>query len=163
MALRPSVSTSLPPEVLVAPAEERDATGFRKSAACIHATPTSPAMALRLGAEVPARRHRSGLGAENRTLTQSPGPKSGARAKHWVQPQETQNSCLLSTRTRTVPRLRWKPAPTSWRMPRYRPTPTGTARNMYNRIDSLHWSVRRNPGEIRLTDHKFNQLFSVSK
>ena len=49
---------------------------------------------------------------------------------------------------------------TSRRKPGYRSIPIRTTRNKYNRMDFLHWSVRRNPGEICLTDHRFNQFFS---
>ena len=68
-------------------------------------------------------RHRSGLGAQNWTLTQPPGSKSGAWEKHWVQHQETQNSCPLATRTRAVPGRRSKPALASRRKPGYRSIP----------------------------------------
>ena len=99
----------------------RDAAGFNNSAACTHAptTFTFLAMALHLGAEVLDLRHRSGLW----TLTQPPGSKSGAWEKRWVQHQETQNSCPLSTRTRTVSGRRSKPAPTSRRKHGYRSIP----------------------------------------
>ena len=124
----------------------RDAAGFSNSAACTH-VPATFTFAARTW------RHRSGLGAQKWTLTQPPGSKSGALGKHRVQHQETQNSCPLSTRTRTVPGRPGGSLGTG----RYR---SGTARNKYNRMDSLLWSVRRNPVEICLTDHRFNQFFS---
>ena len=106
-------------------------------------------------------RHRSGLGAQNWILTQPSGSKSGALRKHWVQHQETQNSCPLSTRTRQcqgVGRNRPRLPGGSLGAGRYR---SGTARNKCNIIDSLLWSVRRNPGEICPADHRFHNFFLV--
>ena len=95
----------------------RDAAGFNNSAACTHAPAafTFPAMALCLRAEVPDLASSVGTRGPDWTLTQPPGSKSGAWGKHWVQHQETQNSCPLSTRTRTVPGRRPTPALTSQR------------------------------------------------
>ena len=93
----------------------RDAAGFNNSAACAnaHATFTFPAMALRLGAEVldPA----PSVGTRSSELDPDPAPRVRVRClgKHWVQHQETQNSCPLSTRTPTVPERRPKLALTS--------------------------------------------------
>ena len=105
--------------------------------------------------------HRSGLRALNWTLTRPFGSKSGSLEKNWVQHRKTQNSCPLPMRTCTVPGRRSKPALTSRKSlgtDRYR---SETARNMYNRMDSLHRIVRSNPGEICLTHHRFNHLFPV--
>ena len=71
----------------------RDAAGFNNSAACTHApaTFTFAASALRLGAEVLDLAPLVWTRGSELDLD----PKSGALGKHWVQHQDTQNSCRL--------------------------------------------------------------------
>ena len=72
----------------------RDATGLLNSVALTHAPATF---------SFPA-------GAQNWTLIQPQGSKSGARERNWVQHLETQIFCPFAKRTRTVPGRRSRPA-----------------------------------------------------
>ena len=107
-------------------------------------------------------RHRSGLGAPNWTLTQPPGSKSGAWGKHWVQHQETQNSCLLATRTRTVPGRRSKPALTSQRKPGYRSIPIRDCQK-HKQKEQSRLECPKRPRFVPSDKQQTKQTFSCSK
>ena len=85
----PLARLSLPPFFLEVPLGfevGRDATGFLNPAALTHHAPatfTFPAGALRPEAEVPDLALSVGIGAQNWTLTQPQGSKSGAWEKNW--------------------------------------------------------------------------------
>ena len=113
-----------------------------------------------LGLLVVLELERDAAGFINSAACTHPGSKSGAWGKHWVQHQETQNSCPLSTQTRTVPGRRSNPALTSRRKPGYRSIPIRDRQKQVQQNGQSALGVRRNPGKICQTDHRFNQFFS---
>ena len=90
-------------------------------------------------------RHQSGLRAQNWTLTQPQGSKPGALGKNWVQYRKPRTLVCLQrglAQCSGVGQSRTRLPGGSLGTGRYR---SGAARNT-NRMDSMNWSVRRDPG-----------------